>query len=142
MSDLTVDILFIICGLIPLTIRMFFFVDIKDVKELNLKRIKINSFTYITISILSISVGVISLFINAPHYINPLQVIINDFSSLKLYFGLFFIIICIGAFLFREKAIQNWEKNGIRIHLPPSKYRTFALSAGTILLILGLLLII
>ena len=77
MSGLTVSLLMIIVGLLALITRLFFFVDIKEVEKSNLKKIKMNSFTYITISTLFLSEGIITLFIFSNKYVNPIGIIIN-----------------------------------------------------------------
>ena len=142
MSGLTLSLLIIICGLLPLIIRAFFFVDFKEVERANLDNIKLQSTGYIISGILILLWGIISLFIYSHKYVNPIATIVSDFFKIKLYLGLYFIIISSGFFLFRENIIKNWEKLAIRIPISPAKYRTFSLSAGTIFLIIGLLLII
>jgi len=142
MSVFGVIFLNLMIGMIALIIRLFFFVDLENVAKSQKDLIGRNSLSLIGIAILSLTIGILLLFIFYPKYSNPTKMLYSDFIKTKLYYGIFFILISVSYFIFKEKIIINWRRNGIIIPISKGKYKIFAISIGIFLFIIGLIFII
>lgn len=141
MSVFGASVILIISGLIQLTVRTFFFVDIKEVDKSKIRNVKLCSLSLISVGTLFIVEGVILLFVFRNHYPDPLAMLRNDFESSKLYIGLFFLAIGSGFLIFRERILYNWREIGIIVPVDSTKYGTFAISIGIVFSLIGLSLI-
>jgi hydrogenase-4 membrane subunit HyfE len=142
MSALGASISFFIVGVLAFILRIFFFVDISEVDKSKLKRVKENSYILVTVGILFLALSLFLFAFYFPQYSNPLDTLYNDFIEIKIYYAIFIIAIGIGFLIFREKSIKNWEQDGIIFPISKEKYSKFAIFLGTILVVIGFLLII
>ena len=142
MSALSVSIIMFFGGLLALIIRLFFFVDIKEVDKSDLNRIKINSFLLIILSILFISESVFIFFMFYEDFKNPVEVLKEDFYKGKIFFGALILFLGVVFIYYKEKMFEDWKKNGYRVPVDYTKYRPQILLIGTSLVIVGFILII
>ena len=139
MSPLGLGIILIFSGTIALAIRLFLFLDVKEVDKNNIKNIRLNSLILITIGILNFSIGAILILIFHSYYSNSLDILIKDFNRSRNFFAAFFIILGLLVFLFKERIFKDWDKDGFKIPFKRTNEKKVTLLLILILLITGLL---
>jgi len=142
MSVFSAIIVFFVGGLLSLIIRIFFFVNVRDVDKSHLNKIKINSFSLIAVGVLFLSISIILFLIFYKDYGHPLKMVINDFNKTKIYLFLILIVLSGYFLILNERIINSWEEDGIRIPLHNNKYKKFAISVGIFFLIAGILVFV
>ncbi len=142
MSALSLSLTLFIGGLFALIIRLFFFVDIKEVDKLYLKKVKLNSFVLIILSILFISDSIFIFFMFYEDFRNPVELLREDFYKGKIFFGVLILFLGAVFIYYKEKMFEDWKKNGYRVPVDYARYRPQILLIGTSLVIVGFILII
>ena len=142
MSVITVSIISILCGILILAIRLFLFVDMKNVDKPNLKRIQANSFALIILGVLFLVEGIILLLIYYKNFIDPIGVIVDDLIKIKAFFSILIMFLGIVFIIYKERIFDDWKKNGYKVPAESVKYRTHIILVGMFLLIGGLIILI
>ncbi|MFI5237543.1 MAG: hypothetical protein ACHQLA_06390 [Ignavibacteriales bacterium] len=142
MSALSVSLISFIGGLFFLIIRLFFFVDIKEVDKLYLKKVKLNSFLSIILSILFISESVLLFFIFYEDFKNPVEILEEDFYKGKIFFGSLIIFLGAVFIYYKEKIFEDWKKIGYRVPANYFKYRLHIILIGILLVVVGFIMIV
>jgi hypothetical protein len=136
------SILFIIVGLTFVILRVFFFVDLKELDKKNLNIVKSNSITYILTGTLFLLVGLISFTISFNNFTHPWKTILQDLKYLSPLFGLLCLFMSLYFFIYNAKAIIGFKIIGLKVPKDTSRYTAIAIKYGVVLLCVGLLLII